>query len=69
MKKLGIALVVIGIVISLFTGISFRKEESLVEIGDYEITQEQEKEVNWPRWIGVVVVVAGVSLLIFGRKK
>jgi hypothetical protein len=69
MKKIGIALVVAGLVISIFTGISFRKEESLLEIGDYEITREKEKEVNWPQWAGIVVVVAGMALVLFGKKK
>lgn len=69
MKKFGIALVIIGLLITIFTSISFTTEESLLEIGDLEITHQKEREVNWPRWAGVVVVVGGVALILFDRKK
>ncbi len=32
MKKIGIALIVIGIVITVFSGISFKTEKSVVEV-------------------------------------
>lgn len=69
MKKIGVTLVIIGIVITIFSGISFKREESLIEIGDYEITREKEEEVNWPRWLGAAVAVAGVAMFVFARKK
>ena len=69
MKKLGIALIVIGIVITIFSGIAFQREDTIVEIGDYEITREEEKEVTWPRWAGVAVVAAGVIIFFIGRKQ
>ncbi len=69
MKKLGIVLIILGIVISVFSGISFKQEESIVEIGDMEVTREKEREVNWPQWAGVAVIAAGVVIFIAGRKK
>lgn len=69
MKKFGIALVIIGLLITIFTSIGFTTEESLLKIGDLEVTHEKEREVNWPRWAGVVVVVGGVALILFDRKK
>ncbi len=44
MKKLGIALIAIGIVITIFSGIAFQREDTVVEIGDYEITREEENK-------------------------
>ncbi len=69
MKKFGIVLIILGIVISVFSGITFKQEESIVEIGDMEVTREKEREVNWPQWAGVVVIAAGVAIFIAGRKK
>jgi len=69
MKKFGIVLIILGIVISVFSGITFKQEESIVEIGDMEVTREKEREVNWPQWAGVAVIAAGVVIFIAGRKK
>lgn len=41
MKKLGIVLIIVGIAISVITGISFKEEETVVEIGDIEITRKK----------------------------
>lgn len=68
MKKLGIVLIILGIVISVFSGITFKQEESIVEIGDVEITREKEREINWPQWAGVGVVVIGVVIFLTGRR-
>ncbi len=69
MRKIGIALIVIGIVVTIFSGISFQREESVVEVGDYEITREEDKELSWPRWVGIAVIGGGVVLLLAGSRK
>lgn len=69
MKKIGIGLIIIGIVITVFSGISFKTEESIVEVGDFELTREKEKEVTWPRWAGVGVAVGGVFVFLMGSRK
>ena len=69
MKKLGITLVIIGIIITIFSEINFQREEEVAEIGDYEITRQEEQTVTWPRWVGGGVVVVGVVILLVGRKR
>ncbi len=69
MKKLGITLIVIGILITVFSGITLQREEEIAEIGDYEITREEEERITWPRWAGGGIVVAGVIVFLIGRRK
>jgi len=69
MKKLGILLIIVGIAITIFSGISFKTEESVVEIGEYEVTREEEKEVTWPRWAGIGVIGGGVLVFLLGSRK
>ncbi len=69
MKKIGIALIIIGIVLTIFSGISFQKEESVVEVGDFEVTREEDKDLSWPRWVGIAVIGGGVVIMLFGSRK
>ncbi|ASB49656.1 hypothetical protein [Alkalitalea saponilacus] len=69
MKKIGIILIIIGILITIFTGISFKTEEDVVEIGEFAITQEKEHEINWPQWVGGAVALGGIVILLLSRKK
>jgi drug/metabolite transporter (DMT)-like permease len=69
MKKVGIVIIVVGILITVFTGISFKTEEDVVEIGEFELTREEEHEVNWAPWVGVIVVAAGAVVMLTAKKK
>lgn len=68
-KTIGIILVVIGIVMLIWTGFSFTKKETLVEVGSVEISADKEETVNWPPYVGGAVLVAGIVVLLVGRKK
>jgi hypothetical protein len=69
MKKLGIIIIVLGILLAIFSGINFKREETLFELGDVELTHEKEESVNWPQWLGLASIAGGVVILLVGRKK
>lgn len=69
MKYIGIAIIVIGLAMTFFSGVSIKREEELLEIGEYELTREEEEDVNWPRWAGLTAIGAGVIILVVAGKK
>ena len=69
MKPLGIILIVIGIVMLIFRGFSFTKEEKVVDIGPLEINKKDKKSVSWPLYAGGIAVAAGVIIVLADRKK
>ena len=69
MKKLGIVIIILGIVLTIFSGISFQREETLVEAGDVELTTEEEERINWPQWAGIATIAGGVIILLVGIRK
>lgn len=69
MKRAGLIILVIGILITAYTGFNFVTKEKVVDIGPIEITKEKEHEVTWPSYLGIAVIVLGAGLLIFGNKK
>ncbi len=68
-KTVGIILVIVGVIMLVWTGFSFTKKEKVVDIGSLEITADKKEQVNWPPYVGGVILVAGVVLLIIPRKR
>jgi len=69
MKTFGIILAILGIVMLIWTGFSYTKQEKVVDIGPLEVNAEKEKQVNWPSYAGGILIVAGVVLVLVDRKK
>lgn len=68
-RTIGLILVIIGIVMLVWTGFSYTREEKVVDIGALEISADKKERVNWPPYVGGVVLVAGVVLLLVPRKR
>jgi hypothetical protein len=47
MKKLGIALLVIGLLFTVVTGFGFFTKEKVADIGQIEISRSEPHRVNW----------------------
>lgn len=69
MKKAGIIIFVIGLLITMFTGFNYVTKEKIVEIGDLEITADKNHRVDWSPLAGVVVMVAGGVVFLIGGKE
>lgn len=69
MKVLGIILIVAGIAMIVFRGFSVQTEKKVVDIGPVEINKKENKWIGWPTYAGGLVAIAGVVLLVAGKKK
>jgi uncharacterized membrane protein YidH (DUF202 family) len=64
MKILGIVLVVVGLVGLIYGGVTWTREEKVMEIGPIEMTKEKNERFPIPPVLGAVALVAGVVLLV-----
>lgn len=69
MKTLGIALLAIGIIMTVFTGFDFTSEKKVLDLGSVEITSKEKTPIYWSPITGGVLAIVGVVLLISTRKK
>ncbi len=69
MKSLGIALLAIGIIMTVFTGFNIVTRKKVVDLGAVEITSQEKTPIYWSPVTGGVLAVAGVVLLLFGKKR
>ena len=66
-KGIGIALLVIGILMTLYTGFNYVTTEKVVDIGPIQINKEQNHPVQWTPIVGVIIIVFGGFLVIKGN--
>jgi hypothetical protein len=69
MKQAGIAILIIGLLITIFTGIRFITKEKVLEIGELEITRDKSHNLAWSPLIGLAVMAIGGGMYLFGSKK
>ena len=69
MKRAGIAIIIVGLLFTVFTGFNFFTKKKVVELGNLQISTSQPHRVNWSPYVGVGIMIVGGAILIFGSKK
>lgn len=65
MKKTGIAIIILGLILTVFTALTFFTKEKVVDIGDVHITRNKPHNLRWSPLIGIAVAgIGGVLLLV-----
>lgn len=69
MKKAGFVVLILGILLTIFTAITFFTREKVVDIGSLKITANKPHHLSWSPLIGVGVMAVGGVMILFGSKK
>ncbi|MBD3750701.1 MAG: hypothetical protein IE931_14535 [Sphingobacteriales bacterium] len=67
-KSLGIIFVVIGVAMLIWTGFNYTKKEKVIDAGPLQVSVDKQESVNWPPYVGGVILIAGVVLLVTTKK-
>lgn len=67
-KTLGIAVVVIGIIMMIYTGFNYVTTEKVVDIGPIEINQQKSHPIQWSPIIGGVLIAGGILIIALDKK-
>jgi len=68
-KTLGIILIVLGLFGLAWGGFTYTTTEKVVDIGPIHATREQTHNVPLPPIAGAVALIAGIVLLVTGKKE
>ena len=69
MKKAGLIIIILGLVLTIFTAVTFFTRESVAKIGDVNIIANKRHHLNWSPLIGIAVMGVGVVLVLVPQKK
>jgi uncharacterized membrane protein len=69
LKTAGIVLLVLGLLMTLYTGFTYVTKEKVVDLGELQITKDKEHSINWQPYFGIGVMIIGGVAVVLGRKK
>ncbi len=69
MRTLAIILIVIGGIMTVFTGFNLITKEEVADIGPIEINKTEKTPVYWSPVTGVILLVAGIIVLATTKKQ
>jgi uncharacterized membrane protein YiaA len=59
MKKVGYVLILAGLLLTIFTTVTFFSRERVAKIGDINITANKRHNLKWSPLIGIAVMAVG----------
>ena len=68
-KTIGLIIIGIGLIMTLYTGFNYVTKEKVVDIGDVEITADKEHTASWSPFIGIGVMIIGGVVFLAGKRK
>ncbi len=69
LKFIGIIIMAVGLIMTLYTGFNYVTREKIVDIGGIEISADKNKTVSWDSFMGVGIMVIGGVVFLAGKKK
>jgi uncharacterized membrane protein YidH (DUF202 family) len=68
LTMLGVVLLLIGVGALLFGHFTYSETKPVADIGPVHINSQEEHHVSVPTIAGIVVVIAGLGLVVMGRR-
>lgn len=65
-KGIGMALLVIGIIMTIYTGFNYVTTKKVVDLGLIQINKKENYPVQWAPIVGVIILVIGGFLVVKG---
>ena len=69
MKTLGFILLVLGVLILIYGGISYSRQRTVIDVGAFKATATDQKNIPLSPIVGGLAVLSGVILLVVPRKQ
>jgi len=66
---LGVALILLGLVVFAYQGITYTTHNKIIDIGPLQATVDQKETIPLPPVAGGLALAGGVALLIMGVRK
>jgi hypothetical protein len=69
MRKAGIITIIVGLILTIVTAITYFTKEKVVDIGKIEVTSNKRHHLTWSPLIGIAVMALGGGVFWVSYKK
>ncbi len=67
-RTIGLILIVLGVVMLIWTGFSYTKKEKVIDAGPIQVSADKEKSLNWPPYLGGILLIGGIVVVATAKK-
>ena len=67
-RTIGIVLIIIGAAMLIWTGFSYTKKEKVVDAGPLQVSVDKQKSINWPPYLGGILLIGGIVIVATAKK-
>lgn len=67
-KLIGIALIVLGAIMIIWTSFTYTRKVKVIDAGPVQVSADRQKTVNWPPYLGGVLLIGGIVVVVTSRK-
>lgn len=67
-RTVGMILIILGVVMLVWTGFTYTKKEKVIDAGPIQVSADKEKSVNWPPYLGGILLVGGIVIVASSKK-
>jgi len=68
LKIIGILLIALGVIALIYGGITYTTHKKVIDMGPIQAEKKETHNVPLPPVLGVIAIVGGGALLVFGAK-
>lgn len=68
MRVLAIILIIVGLIMTAFTGFDIITQKDVVDIGPIDIDKEEKTPVYWSPITGMILLSTGLIIFFLGKK-
>ena len=67
-RTIGMLMIVIGAAMLIWTGFTYTKKEKIIDAGPIQVSADKQESVNWPPYLGGILLVGGIVVLVTAKK-
>jgi threonine/homoserine/homoserine lactone efflux protein len=67
-KTVALILIIVGAAMLIWTGFTYTKKEKIIDAGPVQVSADRQKTVNWPPYLGGILLVGGIVIFATAKK-